>query len=165
MHGVLGIRQINPCRKVPLQVNCLDDDILHGLLWVFSFFDIHGLFLNLNPFFIRYFQRLVSALTHVSPFLCSYVLCLNTVSFSLLLPAHDWPVSSCTMSHNSCLSAIRPSLYSLIIHYYSIACRLFELTMTILCLTTTFSPPNPPTDPNKKLKILKGSNPLTMQHV
>jgi hypothetical protein len=29
---VLGLRQINTCRKVPLQVIFLDDDILHCLL-------------------------------------------------------------------------------------------------------------------------------------
>ena len=28
-YGVLGLRQINTCRKVPLQINFLDDDILH----------------------------------------------------------------------------------------------------------------------------------------
>jgi hypothetical protein len=31
-YGVLGLRQINTCRKVPLHVNFLDDDILHCLL-------------------------------------------------------------------------------------------------------------------------------------
>ncbi len=168
LHGVLGLRQINTCCKVRLQVNFLDDDTLHCLLWVFSFLDIHGLYVSeLNPFCIQYFQRLVSALTHVSPFLCSCVLCLksqrglNTVSFSLPLPAHDWPVSTCTrtMSHNSYPRAIRPSLNPLLPR---IACRLFKLTMT------TFFPPSPPpphTDPIKELKLLKRSNPLTMQHV
>ncbi len=34
----LGFRQINTCRKVPLDVNCLDDNILHCLLWVLSFY-------------------------------------------------------------------------------------------------------------------------------
>ena len=29
-----GLRQINTCRKVPLQVNFLDDDILHCLLFM-----------------------------------------------------------------------------------------------------------------------------------
>jgi hypothetical protein len=37
-YRVLGLRQINTCRKVPLQVNFLDDDILHCLLWVLSFY-------------------------------------------------------------------------------------------------------------------------------
>ncbi len=32
--GVWGLRQINTCRKVPLQVILLEDDILHCLLWV-----------------------------------------------------------------------------------------------------------------------------------
>ena len=35
-YGVLGLRQINTCRKAPLQVNFLDDDILHCLLWVLA---------------------------------------------------------------------------------------------------------------------------------
>jgi hypothetical protein len=30
--GVLGLRQMNTCRKVPLHVNFLDGDILHCLL-------------------------------------------------------------------------------------------------------------------------------------
>ncbi len=35
-----GPRQINTCHKVPLQVNFFrDDDILHCLLWVLSFYD------------------------------------------------------------------------------------------------------------------------------
>ncbi len=34
----MGLRQINTCRKVPLQVNFLDDDILHCLPWVLSFY-------------------------------------------------------------------------------------------------------------------------------
>jgi hypothetical protein len=38
--GILGLRQINTCRKIPLQVNILDDDILHCLLWVLSFYHI-----------------------------------------------------------------------------------------------------------------------------
>jgi hypothetical protein len=29
-YGVLGLRQINTCRKVPLQVNFLDNDIWHA---------------------------------------------------------------------------------------------------------------------------------------
>ncbi len=33
-YEVLSLRQINTCRKVPLKVNFLDDDILHCLLWV-----------------------------------------------------------------------------------------------------------------------------------
>ncbi len=33
-----GLRQINTRRKVPLQVNFLDDDTLHCLLWVLSFY-------------------------------------------------------------------------------------------------------------------------------
>ncbi len=32
-----GLRQINTCRKVSLQVNFLDEDTLHCLLWVLSF--------------------------------------------------------------------------------------------------------------------------------
>jgi hypothetical protein len=31
-YGVLGLRQINICRKAPLQVNFLEDDISHCLL-------------------------------------------------------------------------------------------------------------------------------------
>jgi hypothetical protein len=31
-YGVLGLRQINTCRKVSLQVNFLDNEILHCLL-------------------------------------------------------------------------------------------------------------------------------------
>ncbi len=38
-YGVLGFRQINICRKVPLQFNFLDGDILYCLLWVLSFYD------------------------------------------------------------------------------------------------------------------------------
>ncbi len=38
-YGVLGLRQINTCRKLPLKVNFLDDDIMHCLLWVLS---LHG---------------------------------------------------------------------------------------------------------------------------
>ncbi len=30
-YGVMGLRQINTCREVPLQLNFLDDDILHRL--------------------------------------------------------------------------------------------------------------------------------------
>ncbi len=37
MGGVLGLRQINPCRKVHFHVNFLADDILHCLLWDLSF--------------------------------------------------------------------------------------------------------------------------------
>ncbi len=34
-YGILGLIQINTCRKVPLQINFLDNDIiLHCLLWV-----------------------------------------------------------------------------------------------------------------------------------
>ncbi len=51
-YGVLGLRQINTCRKVPLQVNFLDDDILHCFLWVSSFYDPppthHLLYANLS---------------------------------------------------------------------------------------------------------------------
>ncbi len=36
--GVLGLRQMNTCRKAPLAVKFLDDDILHCLLWVLSFY-------------------------------------------------------------------------------------------------------------------------------
>ncbi len=36
-YRVLGLRQINTCRKIPSQVNFLDDDILRCLLWVLSF--------------------------------------------------------------------------------------------------------------------------------
>ncbi len=38
-YGVLRLRQIHPCRKVPLQVIFLDDDIWHCLLWVLPFYD------------------------------------------------------------------------------------------------------------------------------
>jgi hypothetical protein len=38
MYGALGLRQINTCRKVPSQVIFLDDDILHCILWVLSFY-------------------------------------------------------------------------------------------------------------------------------
>ncbi len=31
-YGILGLRQINTCRKVLFQINFLDDDILHCLL-------------------------------------------------------------------------------------------------------------------------------------
>jgi hypothetical protein len=31
-YEILGLRQINTCRKVPLQVKSLDDDILHCVL-------------------------------------------------------------------------------------------------------------------------------------
>ncbi len=37
-YGVLGLRQVNTCREVPLQVNFIDDDILHCLLRVLSFY-------------------------------------------------------------------------------------------------------------------------------
>jgi hypothetical protein len=37
--GVLDLRQINTCRKVPLKINNLDDDILHCLLLVLSFYE------------------------------------------------------------------------------------------------------------------------------
>ncbi len=42
-HGVLGLRQISTCRKVPLKVNLLNYDdnilhILHCLLWALSFY-------------------------------------------------------------------------------------------------------------------------------
>jgi hypothetical protein len=37
-YGLLSLRQINTCRKVPLLINLLDDDILHCLLWVRSFY-------------------------------------------------------------------------------------------------------------------------------
>jgi hypothetical protein len=37
-YGVLGPRPTNTCRKVPLPFNFLDDDILHCLLWVLSFY-------------------------------------------------------------------------------------------------------------------------------
>jgi hypothetical protein len=36
--GVLGLRQMNTYRKVLLQIIFLDDDILHCLLWVLSFY-------------------------------------------------------------------------------------------------------------------------------
>ncbi len=38
--GFWGLRQINTCRKVPLRVNFLDDDILHCLLWVLFFYGV-----------------------------------------------------------------------------------------------------------------------------
>jgi len=44
-YGVLGLRQINTCRKVPLLVN-LDGDILHCLLWVLSFCGGHDVVLR-----------------------------------------------------------------------------------------------------------------------
>jgi hypothetical protein len=34
----LDLRQINTCRKEPLHINFLDDDIMHCLLWVLSFY-------------------------------------------------------------------------------------------------------------------------------
>jgi hypothetical protein len=37
-YGVLGLEQINICRKVPSKDIFLDDDILHCLLWVLSFY-------------------------------------------------------------------------------------------------------------------------------
>ncbi len=37
-YGVLGLGQISTCHKVPLKVNFLDDNILHCLLWVLSFY-------------------------------------------------------------------------------------------------------------------------------
>ncbi len=37
-YGVLDLSQINTCRRLPLQVNFLDEDILHCLLWVLSFY-------------------------------------------------------------------------------------------------------------------------------
>jgi hypothetical protein len=37
-YGVLGLRQRNTCRKVPLRVNFLDD-VLHCLLRVLYFYD------------------------------------------------------------------------------------------------------------------------------
>ncbi len=37
-YEILGRRQRNTCRKVPLQVNFLHDDILHGLLRVLSLY-------------------------------------------------------------------------------------------------------------------------------
>ncbi len=46
-YGVLGLRQINICREVPLLVNFLDDNILHCLLWVLSFFGTQYLFMFL----------------------------------------------------------------------------------------------------------------------
>ncbi len=39
IHVYLGLRQINNCRKVPLQVNFFYDDILLSLLWVLSCYD------------------------------------------------------------------------------------------------------------------------------
>jgi hypothetical protein len=39
MYGVLGLEQIESCRKVPLLANLLDDDILHRLLRVLSFYE------------------------------------------------------------------------------------------------------------------------------
>ncbi len=44
-NGVLVLIQIKTCRKVPLQVNFLDDDILRCLLWVLSLYalpKLHG---------------------------------------------------------------------------------------------------------------------------
>ncbi len=37
-HWVLGLRQINNWRQVPLQVNFLGDNILHCLRWALSFY-------------------------------------------------------------------------------------------------------------------------------
>jgi hypothetical protein len=51
-YEVLGLRQINTCRKVPLQINFLDDDILHCLLWVLSFYACTSsisLYLSISP--------------------------------------------------------------------------------------------------------------------
>ncbi len=38
-YGSLGRRKKNTCRKVPLQVNFLDDDILHGSMILVAFYD------------------------------------------------------------------------------------------------------------------------------
>jgi hypothetical protein len=40
-HRVLGLRQINTCRKVHLHVNFFDDDILHCLPRVLSFYVVY----------------------------------------------------------------------------------------------------------------------------
>ncbi len=40
-YGVLRLRQLNTWRKVHLQVDFLDDDILHCFLWVLSFYGIY----------------------------------------------------------------------------------------------------------------------------
>jgi hypothetical protein len=42
-YGVLGLRQINTCRKVSLQVNFLDAEILHCLLYESYFFTVQRL--------------------------------------------------------------------------------------------------------------------------
>ncbi len=39
VHAVLGLRQINTCHNFSLQVNVLDDIILHCLLWVLPFYE------------------------------------------------------------------------------------------------------------------------------
>ncbi len=51
-----GPRTDNTWRKVPLQVNILDDDILHCLLWVIYFYDqdyVHYSFENPNVFLVE----------------------------------------------------------------------------------------------------------------
>ncbi len=42
-YGVLGLRQINTCRKVPFQVNILRRRHLALLLWVLSFYGLNVL--------------------------------------------------------------------------------------------------------------------------
>jgi hypothetical protein len=62
VYGVLGLRQINTCRKGPLRVNFLDDDILHCLLWILSFY-VGRLSVDLVERKMKYFW-IENALSH-----------------------------------------------------------------------------------------------------
>jgi hypothetical protein len=54
--GVLGLRQINTCRTVPLKINFLDDEILHCLL-LFLFFYAYSPRKNWRHFCLPHTRR------------------------------------------------------------------------------------------------------------
>ncbi len=69
-YGVLGLRQINTCRKVPLQVIFLDDYILHCLLWLLSLYALPpsndprpNCCCPANEFLVAIFQSRISEVT------------------------------------------------------------------------------------------------------
>jgi hypothetical protein len=101
--GALGLRQINTCRKVFLQLIFLDDDILHCLLWVLSFYGfisrigIHAaanILQTLSPICIKYLGKIQCFSVQYffyaqgeKVYARTYIYCLSF--YLLMLPLHQ----------------------------------------------------------------------------
>jgi hypothetical protein len=82
-YGVLGLIQINTCRKVLLLVNFLDYDILHCLLWV-SYFYEPEYFSSLCVYFCRPYLNIIEKLEGYEHGCLKVLKCITKLSFKCL---------------------------------------------------------------------------------